>query len=220
MLGLDRTSEAVNAFLTSLTVIFVPLFMVVIVRRPPRAVLWLPVGLAALGIWLMTGAAPTGFGVGEVLGLTCAVIFSAHMIALGEVARWDSPWQMAPGQFLTVGLVSAFTCLFVDRGPASLTPAMQWAMLIDAKLWVYLAPLIVISTLAAFGLMFYFQPKLDPTRATLIYLAEPIFAALYAYLAVGRGLSTVALLGAALILAANVLVEVVERRGAKSASPV
>ena len=69
MLGLDRTSEAVSAFLTSLTVVFVPLLMVVIVRRPPRAALWLPVGLAALGIWLMTGAAPTGFGVGEVLGL-------------------------------------------------------------------------------------------------------------------------------------------------------
>src|SRR5215510_14450638 len=37
MLGLDRTSEAVRAFLTSLTVIFVPVLMVVIVRRPPRA---------------------------------------------------------------------------------------------------------------------------------------------------------------------------------------
>jgi len=42
--------------------------MVVIVRRPPRAALWLPVGLAALGIWLMTGAARTGFGVGEGAG--------------------------------------------------------------------------------------------------------------------------------------------------------
>jgi drug/metabolite transporter (DMT)-like permease len=110
MLGLDRTSEAVNAFLTSLTVVFVPLLMVAIVRRPPRAALWLPVGLAALGIWLMTGAAPTGFGVGEVLGLACAVMFSAHMIALGEVARWDSPWQMAVGQFLSVGIGSAVTC--------------------------------------------------------------------------------------------------------------
>ena len=130
MLGLDRTSEAVSAFLTSLTVIFVPLLMVVIVRRPPRAALWLPVGLAALGIWLMTGAAPTGFGVGEVLGLACAVIFSAHMIALGEVARWDSPWQIAAGQFLSVGIGSAVTCLFVSRGPVPLTLSMQWAILI------------------------------------------------------------------------------------------
>ena len=54
---------------------------------------------------------------------------------------------------------------------------------------------------------------LDPTRAALIYLAEQIFAALYAYVAVGRTLSLIALFGAGLILAANVLVEVLERRG-------
>ena len=215
MLGLDRTSEAVSAFLTSLTVVFVPLLMVVIVRRPPRAVLWFPVGLAALGIWLMTGAAPTGFGVGEVLGLLCAVLFSAHMIALGEVARWDSPWQMAAGQFLTVGIASAVTCLFVSGGPVPLTLSTQWAMLLSSELWLYVVPLIVVSTMAAFGLMFYFQPKLDPTRAALTYLAEPIFAALYAYVAVGRTLSPIALLGAGLILAANVLVEIVERRGTR-----
>ena len=216
MLGLDRTSEAVSAFLTSLTVVFVPLLMVVIVRRPPRAALWLPVGLAALGIWLMTGAAPTGFGVGEVLGLACAVIFSAHMIALGEVARWDSPWQMAAGQFLSVGIGSAVTCLFVSRGSVPLTLSTQWAILIGSELWLYVVLLIVVSTMAAFGLMFYFQPKLDPTRAALIYLAEPIFAALYAYVAVGRTLSAIALLGAGLILAANVLVEILERRSKRS----
>jgi drug/metabolite transporter (DMT)-like permease len=215
MLGLDRTSEAVSAFLTSLTVVFVPLLMVVLVRRPPRAAFWLPVGLAALGIWLMTGAAPTGFGVGEVLGLSCAVIFSAHMIALGEVARWDSPWQMAAGQFLTVGIGSAVTCLFVSGEAVSLTLSTQWAMLIGAELWLYVVPLVVVSTMAAFGLMFYFQPKLDPTRAALLYLAEPIFAALYAYVAVGRTLSAIALLGAALILAANVLVEIIDHRGTR-----
>jgi drug/metabolite transporter (DMT)-like permease len=68
--------------------------------------------------------------------------------------------------------------------------------------------------------MFYFQPKLDPTRAALLYLGEPIFAALYAYLAVGRTLSVMALLGAGLILSANVLVEVLERRTKPTADVV
>jgi drug/metabolite transporter (DMT)-like permease len=220
MLGLDRTSEAVSAFLTSLTVVFVPLLMVVIVRRPPPSALWLPVGLATLGIWLMTGAAPTGFGVGEVLGLLCAVIFSAHMIALGEVGRRDSPWRMAAGQSLSVGFGSAVACLVVIPGTVPLTLSAQWAMLIDSEVWLYVVPLIAVSTMAAFGLMFYFQPRLDPTRAALVYLAEPIFAALYAYVAVGRRLSAIALAGAALILAANVLVEILERRGKRPVAVV
>ena len=212
MLGLDRTSEAVSAFLTSLTVVFVPLLMVVVVRHPPRATLWLPVSLAVVGIWLMTGAAPSGFGAGEMLGLGCAVVFSAHMIALGEVGRRDSPWHMAAGQFLSVGLGSGAVCLFVSQGATPLTLPAQWALLIGTDLWIDVILLVVMSTMAAFGLMFYFQPRLDPTRAALIYLAEPVFAALYAYLAVGRALSTIALLGASLILAANVLVEILARR--------
>jgi drug/metabolite transporter (DMT)-like permease len=212
MLGLDRTSEAVNAFLTSLTVVFVPLLMVVVISRPPPAAIWLPVSMAAVGIWLMTGAAPTGFGAGEMLGLACAVLFSAHMIALGEVGRRDSPWQMAVGQFLSVGIASAAACLFVSHGSATLTLQAQWAIFTKAGIWLSVVLLVVIATMTAFGLMFYFQPKLDPTRAALIYLAEPIFAALYAYVAVGRTLSAVAFLGAGLILAANVLVEWLERR--------
>jgi drug/metabolite transporter (DMT)-like permease len=212
MLGLDRTSEAVNAFLTSLTVVFVPLLMVLIVRRPPTAALWLPVGMAAVGIWLMTGATPAGFGAGEVLGLGCAVLFSAHMIALGEIGRDDSPWRMAAGQLLSVGLASAATSLFIGHGLIALAPRLQWEIVTSAGIWLYLVLLIVISTMTAFGLMFYFQPKIDPTRAALIYLAEPVFAALYAYMAVGRGLRAIAFVGAGLILGANVLVELLERR--------
>jgi drug/metabolite transporter (DMT)-like permease len=217
MLGLDRTSEAVNAFLTSLTVIFVPLLMVLAVRRPPPAAIWLPVGVAALGIWLMTGAAPTGFGVGEVLGLSCALIFSAHMIALGEMARQESPWRMAAGQFLVVGVASALSCLVVASDPAALALQEQWATLTRDGMWMNIALLIVFSTMIAFGLMFTFQPKLDPTRAALVYLAEPIFAALFAYVAVGRGLSPIALWGAIMILAANALVELIEWRQRRQA---
>jgi drug/metabolite transporter (DMT)-like permease len=212
MLGLDRTSEAVNAFLTSLTVVFVPLSMVVIVRRPPPAAIWLPVSMAAVGIWLMTGATPAGFGAGEALGLGCAVLFSAHMIALGEIGRDDSPWRMAAGQLLSVGLASAATSLFVSHGPIPLTHRVHWEIVTSAGIWLYLVLLIVISTMTAFGLMFYFQPKIDPTRAALIYLAEPVFAALYAYMTVGRTLMAIGFVGAGLILGANVLVELLERR--------
>jgi drug/metabolite transporter (DMT)-like permease len=90
-------------------------------------------------------------------------------------------------------------------GPPTLQ--VQWAIITSSQVWLNVVLLVVIATMTAFGLMFYFQPKLDPTRAALVYLGEPIFAALYAYVAVGRALSAVALVGAGLILAANVLVE-------------
>ena len=67
-------------------------------------------------------------------------------------------------------------------------------------------------TVGAFTLLNFFQPRLDATRAALIYLMEPIVAAAYAYVAIGRALHPVALVGAGLILAANVVVEVLSAR--------
>ena len=70
----------------------------------------------------------------------------------------------------------------------------------------------ILVTVGAFGLQTHFQPHIDPTRAALLYLVEPIFASLYAWLATGRGLSPLAAAGAGLILIANVLVELIQSK--------
>src|SRR5439155_9871590 len=93
-LGLDRTSEAVSAFLTSLTILFVPLMMTAALRRPPRAPLWVGVTVATLGVWLMTGASPAGFGRGELLGLLCAFVYSLYILAIDHIVPIENPWPM------------------------------------------------------------------------------------------------------------------------------
>lgn len=203
MVGLDRTSEAVSAFLTSLAVVFVPLIMLSILRRPPAPALWVAVVLATCGVWLMTGATPTGFGLGEVLGLSCALVFAVHMILLSELGQRESAARLTVGQFLSVGLGAALACVWLAPAPLVFQPALQWTLLLSEGLWVELLLLVGVSTLLAFGCMFHFQPRLDPTRAALLYLAEPVFAALFAYLVTGQGLSPMALAGAALLLLAN-----------------
>jgi drug/metabolite transporter (DMT)-like permease len=217
-LGLDRGSEAVIAFLTSLTILFVPLLMTLVLRKPPAPVLWVGVVLAVVGVWLMTGASPAGFGVGEVLGVVCAVLFSLHLISVNAVLGGDSPARMTAGQFLTVGLVCGVFCLFVDRGPNSFIPSNLFALATAPAVGLNLALMIVFVTIGAFGLQTHFQPYVDPTRAALLYLVEPIFAAIYPWVLHGRGLTALATAGAALILVANVLVEVIQSRR-KSRNP-
>lgn len=213
MVGLDRTSEAVNAFLTSLAVVFVPVLMLSVMRRPPAPALWGAVALATVGVWMMTGATPTGFGLGEALGLSCALAFAVHMILLGELGTRDSAARLAVGQFFSVGLGAALTCAVLVPEPIVFQPAAQWALVLREGLWIDLLLLVGVCTLFAFGCMFHFQPRLDPTRAALLYLAEPVFAALFAYLVAGHGLSPIALFGAALLLLANGGVELWGRRG-------
>ncbi len=209
-LGLDRTSEAVSAFLTSLTILFVPMMMTLILRRPPRAMIWMGVVLATAGVWLMTGAAPSGFGVGEVLGVACAVSYSVDIIIINYLITPERASRVTAGQFLVVGLTSIFICLFLTQGRSSLARAPALLMHRDVGLNVLL--LTVFPTLAAFGLQFRFQPRIDPSRAALVYLMEPIFASLFALIMTGRGLATIAIAGAALIIVANGLVEAVSAR--------
>jgi drug/metabolite transporter (DMT)-like permease len=211
-LGLDRTSEAVTAFLTTLTILFVPLLMTIALRRPPPKILWVGVALAMAGVWLMTGASPAGMGVGELLALACAVLFSLHLISVNLVMEHDEPDRMAPGQFFTVAATTAVTCLFLQRGPEALVPARALNLAIAPDIGLNLVLMAVLVTVCAFGIQMHFQPRLDPTRAALLYLVEPVFAALYAWIATGRGLPAIAAAGAALILVANVLVELIQSR--------
>jgi drug/metabolite transporter (DMT)-like permease len=217
-LGLDRTSEAVSAFLTSLTILFVPLMMTAALRRPPRPIFWVAVALATLGIWLMTGATPTGFGVGEMLGLACAIVFSVHIIAISEFMPRDDPWRMLAGQCIVVGILSLALCPFLDRGVEMLRPESLLALAKKPHLMIELALLLIFASWLAYSLQNFFQPRLDPTRAALIYLIEPIIAAAYAYAAKGRSLGVLEITGAGLILTANLAVELLNERSRRFAA--
>jgi len=209
-LGLDLTSEAVSAFLTSLTILFVPLLMTVVVRRPPKPALWAGVVLATFGVWLMTGATPTGFGLGEVLGLLCSFAFSLYLLAVNAILPRESPWRMTAAQFLTIAAICFLTCAFLR---IDLLRLMTVARVLHVRqVWLNLSLLSAFTTLGAFGLLTRFQPRLDATRAALIYLLEPIFAAIYAAIAVHHRIGARGVIGAALILVANLLVEIISSR--------
>jgi drug/metabolite transporter (DMT)-like permease len=47
----------------------------------------------------------------------------------------------------------------------------------------------------------------EPSRAAIIYLSEPIFAAAFAWVSEGAAMSAMALCGAGLILVANMIAE-------------
>lgn len=215
-LGLDRTSEATSAFLTSLTILFVPMMMTLVIRKPPAGTIWIGVVLAAAGVWIMTGATASAFGLGEVLGLACAFAYSINIITVNALVTKENVQAVTAGQFIVLAILCGITCLFLPHGPASLAPVNIARYFADPRVSINVVLLGIVVSMGAFGLQFRYQPRLDPTRAALLYLVEPIFAAAFAYITIGRGMTGAAILGAALILLANALVEILQSRRSKT----
>jgi drug/metabolite transporter (DMT)-like permease len=210
--GLDRSSESTSAFLTSLTILFVPIMTTVILRRPPSGVLWIGVAVATAGIWLLTAATQGGFGIGEVLGLGCAMVFSWYILAVNAAKEPAS--RLVAGQFVIVTLV-CFAAAAMLPGRSVLMPGRLAYVLDSPAVWGNLLPLTIFTTVSAFALLTYFQPLLDPTQATLLYLCEPVIATIYAAVAAGHRPTALGIVGAAMILAANVIVELLSGRATR-----
>jgi drug/metabolite transporter (DMT)-like permease len=216
-LGLDRTSQAVSAFLTSLTIVFVPVLSTLALRKPPGLNVWIAVAVATVGVFLLTvGAGGGSFGWGELLGLACAFDFSIYVFVVNALVPRDDPFRMSGGQFMVCGILTMLIVPFLSGGTDALRPHEFARIFALRDVWLNCLLLSIFPTLISYGLLTHFQPKLDATRATLIYLLEPVFAAVFAYLVAHSPMQRIQIVGAAMILIANALVEVLEARSRKS----
>ncbi|HQY87534.1 MAG TPA: DMT family transporter [Tepidisphaeraceae bacterium] len=212
LLPVDR-AESVAAFLTSLTVITVPLLVWIIWRDRPTLSLAVAIVLAVIGVWLMTrpGAASASTSSksiaiwGIAFGIVCAIVFAGHIIAVNAVAPRVSPSRLNGVQFIVVGIV----CLIVALIMMMLTN--RWPSWPVEKLdrWLLNTMLLIAGpTILSYAIMAIYQPRVSPVRAAIIYMLEPVFATIFAWMWASKALEQIAIIGAALILMANVVAEI------------
>lgn len=204
-LGLQHTSAAVSGFITGMFVVLTPLGAAVLLRRPPGASAWLAVGVATVGLGLLS---LHGFsvGTGELLTLGCAAAFALHIVGLGQWARSYDAFGLAVVQLLTTALLCAVVAV---PGGLAVPPS--------ASVWGALALTALAATALAFVVQTWAQAHLPPTRAAVVMTMEPVFSGLFAVLLAGEVLGLRTLAGAALVLVAMVLTEVGPRAGAEGA---
>lgn len=211
--GLSRTSESLSAFLTSLTVLFTPLLATVVLRHRISGLLWGSVLCATVGVALMSVFREEGrFDLGACLGLLCAVVFSGHILVVDHFGKREEPWRFTLAQFAVASVVFVAFVAFSPGGLGMLAGPTLWQSMASTRLLFLFGVTVVFATFITFGLMFRYQPVTSPTRAALTYLTEPLFATVYAWFMSGRGMTAVAIAGAALILAGNAMAEVFRRR--------
>ncbi|WP_244610650.1 DMT family transporter [Microvirga pakistanensis] len=195
--GLQYIPSSKSAFITALYVPIVPLLQWLVLKKPPGVMAWTGIAFAFAGLALLAGPDGTaiGLGYGELLTLLCAVAISAEIILIGGFAgrvdaRRVTVVQLAVTSALAFGFMAP-----VGEG----LPEPSWLLVLSA----------VGLGLASAGIqlaMNWAQRTVSPTRATVIYAGEPVWAGIVGRL-FGERLPAAALLGAALIVAGVIVSE-------------
>jgi drug/metabolite transporter (DMT)-like permease len=185
--GLQTTSPSTSAFITGLYVVLTPIVESIVRRRRPPAPVLAGIALATVGLYLLTGADLSLVGTGELWTLAGAVIFAVWIVYQGEYAA-----RLGPIPFTTVQMVMV---------AALAVPPMAAGGVGDITgLAVFAAAFTGIAcSSVALSLQVYGQRRIAPSRAALILLLEPVFAAVAGFVN-GERLGLVAVGGALVIL--------------------
>jgi drug/metabolite transporter (DMT)-like permease len=205
--GLQSIEASKSAFLTALYVPAVPLLQWLLTGRAPHPMAWLGIGLAFIGLLLISKpgvAAGFALGMGEAATILGAVVIALEILLIGKYAGQVNVQRVTAIQQLVAGL-----CAFAAMPLAGeAIPSFSWLLVASAVGLGLVSALIHLT-------MNWAQQSVSPTRATLIYATDPIWAGIIGRIA-GDRLPATALLGAAFIVAGILASELRPRRLARA----
>jgi drug/metabolite transporter (DMT)-like permease len=188
-IGLGLISPGNAGLITGLLVLFTPLLDRVF-GVPLRMRTIVAVIIAVIGIGMLTGG-PSGFGLGDVLVIICAVLFALHIVLL---SRWSPGLASAPLAMVQMG---ACALIFSAGGTWSLRMP-------STDVWIAIVITGVFASALAFYIQTWAQAHIDASRTALIIAMEPAWAVAAAVVLAGQRFGLLQAGGAALVLAAIV----------------
>jgi drug/metabolite transporter (DMT)-like permease len=201
--GLLTATVTNTGFLTALYVVIVPFLIWVSARQAPSTIVWIAAGLSFVGIWLLGGANLAAFNFGDGMVAICAVFWAVHVVVTGAAGRHARPVTFTCLQFCVVAaiaLVAAFTLETVTV--AGLKAA-----------WFEIAYVGVLSSAVTFTLVSIALRHAPASEAAILMSSENLIAALAAAVLLGERLGLINWSGAALIVAAGLLIQLAPRGG-------
>jgi len=195
--GLQYTTPAKTAFITGLSVVLVPLLAALFWRKMVQPAAIVGVLLATAGLALLSLNADFSVNRGDLLVLGCSVALALHILTTGVVAPRADPIRLTAVQLLTVAVLSGLFALLWER-PLAWPPSSVWFAAAFTGL---------LASSFAFGAQTVAQRFTSATHTALIFVTEPVFAALFSYVVGGEDLTTRAWLGCGLILAGMLTAE-------------
>ncbi len=202
--GLGLTTATRSAFITSSSVVMVPILQVLIEKRRPANGTIIGVILVFIGILMLSSGGNSiftflvdigsNFNFGDFLTLICAVSFAAYIVTLDYHSKGNGFWPIFFLQiFVTAILSLIFVYIFDFSGIENLRIEFT------NNVWFGLIYTALITTLLTTALLTKYQKEITPSKAGIIYSLEPIFASIIAFFVLSEKISNFGLVGSVII---------------------
>lgn len=201
--GLTYTTPSKSGFITGLNVVLVPIFIAFIYKKIPDFKTNLGVVLSVSGLALMSISGKVGINFGDFLTLLSAVAFAVQIILVDKFAKDSDLAVLTTIEFLVVGLLSSVPAAFIEGFKINLNLFAVGAIIFTA----------LFCTIFAYGLQNVAQAYTTPTHTAIIFLAEPVFSAIFSVF-IGDKLSGRTFWGCSLILLGMIIINLkIDRKG-------
>jgi drug/metabolite transporter (DMT)-like permease len=188
--GTKYTTASNSAFITGLNIIYVHIYSATVMRRYSIK-LFLALILSISGLYLLT-TPTTGFNLGDLLVLAGSFMWALQIILVDRYSGGD------PLIFTLFEMVPALTFLIPDV-------VFYSTISVSVNVLLMITYLAFVCSNTAFALQVFGQRYVSPAVTAIVFLLEPIVAAILSYVLLGEVFTSIKVLGASLILTAMFL---------------
>ena len=195
--GVNHTTASTAGFLTSTTVVMVPVLECLLKRTLPSKTMVISILLSIAGLFLLTAKDGIVLDTGAAYCLTGAFFYAVYIMVFARLARGNDTLLTSIIQLGIASLIGAVFMTFYETPSLPATSA-QWGAIIGLGL-VCSAYGFVVQPIA--------QRYTTPEKIGLIFSLEPVFSALLSWLFLHEILGLKGYLGAFLIFVAVIFTE-------------
>ncbi len=215
--GLNYTSASVSAFITQSYCMYIPLMIAIMVRKLPSLHVFLSAILVMAGVAVLSDlhVSEISLGRGELETLLSSFVFAILILWIDRpVYARNHMGRVSAIAFVVTGILMVPVALITMPSAAHLVLIYNTPATIGC-----LVMLTIICTIGGMMLMYAFQRDVGAITASITYSFEPVFACVFAFflpnlLSMWSGIkylnevvTTSLLVGGALILAANIVIQ-------------
>ena len=196
--GLIETTPSKSAFITSVSVILVPVILVAFRIKSVHLRIWVATFLAIVGLYILLNPAGGEFNIGDILTFGCAVSFAVHVILQDYyLSKGVHVSHLLLTQLMFITVFSCLSvCVFEDLS-LIMSDRLINAILVTG----------VLATFIALFIMVWAQTILSPGQTAILLSLEPVFAALFSTIFAGEILGLHGWIGGSIIVFAVLSLE-------------